>query len=577
MKNKNEKDIYRFSLSIMDQLLQSGVNTVVVSPGFRNSPLTLAAHRTNGIEVITCVEERGAAFFALGAARASHSPVALLCTSGTAVANYFPAVLEASHSHIPLIVITADRPEELIGSGANQATDQSKIFSSHVRFFAELSPKDEIALSVKNAKYVVGKAYAQSLDPQPGPVHLNVRIREPFFPDSSAMQEVEAEEKIKSSFKFISSASGPSKEQAEAIESIWCSAKRPIIVMGASGFSAGVLKTISQISRSHRIPIIAESASGLAFIEEKSDHLVENAETVLDQIQKGAFLPPDLVIRFGAPLTGKALPKILTSANPAQLIFDEWGEFREPDLYPSIFIQGGLIGWLHALERWKTSYELDTKWTQSLFDFDKKVFQQLDSHLQENNSFTEWAFFRAIRNSISDGSAVFIGNSMPIRDFNSCFTGIKKNLSLFANRGLSGIDGLIASSLGTAHSTQKETHAFLGDLSTLHDLPSLALAASLKEKISLTLWVMNNHGGEIFRIVSTSKSNTPSEWFTTPQEFDLSAMAKSFQIPFLRIRSSSDLLSLEPSAFNQRGMRIIEVVVDNATNLQVRKSFQPKP
>jgi 2-succinyl-5-enolpyruvyl-6-hydroxy-3-cyclohexene-1-carboxylate synthase len=574
---ENEKSSYRFALAVMEQLVSSGVTTIVASPGFRNSPLTLAAHRTKELSVITAVEERGAAFFALGAAKASSRPVAILCTSGTAVANYFPAVLEANHSHVPLIVITADRPEELIGSGANQATDQTKIFGSHVRFFAELSPKEDPALCVKNAKYVTGKAHAQSLDPCPGPVHLNLRFREPFFPDAQDMQEVEAEEKINTPFKFISSASGPSKEQAAAIESIWCSAKRPLIALGASGYSPGILKTISQISRSHRIPILAESASGMAFIDDKSDHLAENAELVLDHLQKKSFLPPDLIIRFGSPLTGKALPRVLQNTAPVQLIFDEWGEFREPDIYPSIFIQGGLAGWLRAIDHWKTSYELDTKWSQGLFDFDKKISKELEKHIKESGAFTEWAFFHSVKEKVSAGSALFLGNSMPIRDFNSCFTHVKKKLSLYSNRGLSGIDGLIASSLGTSFAAKTETHAFLGDLSTLHDLPSLALASSLRDKINLTLWVMNNNGGEIFRIVSTAKADSPAEWFTTPQEFDLAAIAKSFQIPFTRIHSISDLLALENQAFSHNGMRIIEVMVEKEKNLVVRKTFHPAP
>lgn len=169
---------------------------------------------------------------------------------------------------------------------------------------------------------------------------------------------------------------------------------------------------------------------------------------------------------------------------------------------------------------------------------------------------------------------IFLGNSMPIRDFNSAFPSTKKNLRVQSNRGQSGIDGLIASAMGAAFASKTPTHAILGDLSMLHDLPSLSLTNTLKDEISLTIWVMNNGGGEIFRMVPTARSGAKAEWFTTPQDLDFAALAKSFKIPYLRIHNKEELLDLDSSIFSQ-GIRLIELLFDSEKNLEVRKTFAP--
>ncbi|MGZ3651699.1 MAG: 2-succinyl-5-enolpyruvyl-6-hydroxy-3-cyclohexene-1-carboxylic-acid synthase [Bdellovibrionota bacterium] len=563
---------YRFALQCMTQLIASGVSTVVASPGFRNSPLLLAAHKSSRLSVITAVDERGAAFLALGISRAQRKPVALICTSGTAVGNYLPAVMEANHSQIPLVVLTADRPQELVGTGANQVTDQVKIFGDHVRLFSDTAPPSGAEHEARFAGYLIGKAVARSLQPVPGPVHVNLRFREPFLPDAAECTRLEAEEPLRP-WSFLGSASGPNEEQALAIGSVVRAAKRPLLVLGPGSYGQRLLGRLNELSATSGIPILAEAASGIAFCENVSrPKLIHRADNLLEAMEKGTVESPDLLIRFGAPLTGRAYDRLLRVSALPQIVFEEWGETREPGFNISVMVEGNLEAWLATGVAWAEA-QPEPAWVESLLAFDAAVEEAVESHLGKTHKFTEWHFHRHLEKQIGRGINLFLGNSMPIRDFNSVFPRRAGRMRLFSNRGLSGIDGLIASAVGVAVGSARETHAVIGDLSVLHDLPSLALMSGLRDRINFTLWVMNNAGGEIFRIVPTAKSGGQPEWFTTPQEYDLSALAKSFRISYTRVHDLATLEAVLPETFSETGVRLIEVLAGGEENLQIRKTF----
>lgn len=574
MNDSNSTLSFRAALVAMRQLEASGVKVIVASPGLRNSPLLLAAHQTPGLKVLTAVDERGGAFLALGICRAKREPTAILCTSGTAVANYFPAVLEANHSQLPLVVLTADRPTELVGTGANQCTDQTKIFGSHVRFYAEVGPVAATASSLEQAAYAVGRAVAKARGPSAGPVHLNLRFREPFLPEAGAFPD--SSRPTGQPWAFFQAISAPTQEHAEAIRSLLEGAERPLILLGPAQLSKTDAKMLAQFSHRTRIPLLAEAASGIAFQGgDSSPYTIHRLETILEQMLDGKLPAPDLILRFGEPVTGRALGRLLAKHPVPQLVFEEWGEAREPNLHPSIFLEGGLSLWIASLAQMEIP-QVNREWPESLLKADADLESDITLHLDQEDTLTEWHFHRALAEKIGDSAAIFIGNSMPIRDFNSVFPRSPKNFSVFANRGLSGIDGLLATAAGIAFTMKSETHAVVGDLSALHDINSLALLHSLREEINLTVWVMNNGGGEIFRIVPTAKTGGNIEWFTTPQEFDLAGLAKGFRISYARLYNQQDLAELSGEAFSHRGVRLIEVLFDPETNLHVRKSFQDR-
>jgi 2-succinyl-5-enolpyruvyl-6-hydroxy-3-cyclohexene-1-carboxylate synthase len=570
--NDNAAASYRFALACFAQLARSGVRTVVASPGLRNSPLVLSAHKNPSIEVLTAVDERGAAFLALGIARAQRAPVVLLCTSGTAVGNYLPAVMEANHSQVPLLLLTGDRPQELVGTGANQCTDQAKIFGAHVRLFLDTAPPTGADHELRHAGYLAGKAVSRSLLPVPGPVHLNLRFREPFLPGAEESALLEAMEPPRS-WSFLCSPPGPSEEQAMAVSPVIRAAKRPLLVLGAGCHGQRLLGRLAELSERTGLPLLAEAASGAAYCENTSKQkLLHRAGWLLDAMACGRIPAPDLFVRIGPPLTGREYPRLLEKTEAAQLVFEDWGEAREPGLHPSVIVEGGLESWLDSAAWSEASAE--SAWVDALLEYDQGLEKKIDKHLQAAPAFTEWHFHRYFERRIGRGPNLLLGNSMPIRDFNSVFPRDAKRMRVFSNRGLSGIDGLVATAAGLAVGSAKETHALLGDLSALHDLPSFGLLSSLRNRLNLTIWVMNNGGGEIFRMVQTANTGGQENWFTTPQEFDLSALAKTFRLSYTRVQDLASLEAIAPETFSGNGVRLIEVLVDREWNLKIRKSFR---
>ena len=572
---KNDARSYRMSLRIIGQLVDSGIKKIVVSPGFRNSPLLLAAHHNKSLEVISGVDERGAAFFALGCAKADRMAVAVLCTSGTAVGNYLPAVMESYHSNVPLVVITADRPQEHSGIGANQATNQIGIFKNHVLDFVDVQAPNDDFDYINHAVFSVAKIVSKCLGPRSGPIHINVHFREPFLPRAEIVEALQVEEKSSSKWKIVRSSAGPGKEQLDAFLQMLKTADRPIFALGPAGYSQERLEKIAQLSDHLGIPVLAEACSGIAFLGKNTPvNLLHRADAVLTKMLAGELSAPDLVIRFGAPLISKNYSRLLKTVQPVQIIFEEAGEAREPDLYPSIFFQGGTDGWLHTLDYSKVQPSVNHSWIENLKLAEKSIEESLDAHLKNFRDISEWGFHRKLSQKISEESQIFLGNSMPIRDFLSVFPRSSNKYRIFSNRGLSGIDGLLASALGVAFASHKETHAILGDLSTLHDLSSFSLLEDLRKSINFTLWVMNNGGGEIFRLVGTSKAGGEEAWFTTPKSFDLAALAKSFRIGFTRVHSSEELDAIGSDHFREPGARIIEVMADPETNGKIREFFR---
>lgn len=566
MTETNESISFALASAITQQLVDSGVQQLVASPGYRNSPLLLAAHCQEGLSVTSAVDERGAAFLALGMAKASSRPVAVACTSGTAVANYFPAVMEAFHSMVPLVVLTADRPWELVGTGANQCTDQTKVFGAHVRHFAEIPCPAPEQPGLEHGRYAVARALSRARSPVAGPVHLNIRFREPFLTQGSLPAPPA---RAPQAWAFLPAAAGPSGEQWEAVRAVLNAARRPLLVLGPAQLSASERELLAKISNHFAIPVCAEAASGLGCGEPAPQRLFLRADNALVAMAKGALPPPDLVIRVGEPLTGKGLG-LLLKAFPQlpQLVLDRGGEAREPHLRPSILVEGGLEGWLRAIAGGDFVYE-DASLTKALIQYNDQQEKEIDARLADA-PLTEWRFHRELAAKLSHDFLLFLGNSMPIRDFNSVFPGTAKSGQILSNRGLSGIDGLLASAAGASLVSGRNAHAVLGDLSFLHDASSLSLLAANRERLRLTVWVMNNGGGEIFRIVPTAKAPGESAWFTTPQTYDAGALAKAFAIPYALVRSVADWQGLDFDGVNAPGVRLVEIQVNTPANLKVR-------
>jgi 2-succinyl-5-enolpyruvyl-6-hydroxy-3-cyclohexene-1-carboxylate synthase len=552
---------YLNAFHCIDQLYASGVRSVWLSPGFRNSPIIAAAHlfakERSDFSVSTSIDERGSGFAALGEALANKRPVAVVCTSGTAVANLYPAVLEAFHAGVPLIVVSCDRPQELHGVGANQTMDQWDFFSGARNFFAAISANNGEKTALANLRYLVAKAVAKSREPL-GPAHLNISFREPFAFDAEAIQALKRENFDVPSPVFSSAVSAAATDVKRAVLEKISKAKN-ILLLGSLGHSS--------TEQRKRLDELSVRNGWCTLFEGSPETSFSSADFFLKDAQKRKLLQPDLILRFGAPLISKEIASLIKNTALGQIIFDASNEARNPEYGDAVFCGGEQDSWIAALAEMpvqKGSFrEIAAQETQN-------AKEKLKSTLENAGGFTEWHSARVVGNNL-EGRDLFLGNSMPVRDFlwsGAVFA--KGDYRLFSNRGLSGIDGLIATSIGIAKGG-RETVAVIGDLSAAHDASSFALLAALKDKLRLKILIMNNGGGEIFRMVGASAYPTDQTNFTTPVSIRFSDLASAYGVSFCRAQTAGELDSALKSSF--LGVEVIEVCVDRELSTNLRKDF----
>lgn len=561
-----EQRSFLWATRLLRTLHTGGVRHFVSSPGFRNSPLVLAllqlAEKDPSFQVYSHMDERGAAFFALGLAKAAREPAVVFCTSGTAAANYYPAVLEAEQAQVSLVVVTADRPAELIGIGANQAFDQQNLYGQHLRFSAHVPPAAPVESLQEwdHMEYTVARAVGLSQGSSPGPVHLNCAFREPFLLGPSDKAAVAAHQEItKPRQRFVSEIEKPSAESILRVAMEWSRLGNVLVAVGPGEWSADDRAVLRKFSRMPNTVVVAEAASGLGFGAGPNDAFLLRAENLF----KDDSLPvPSLLLRFGAPLTGRGFEKFqqrTQAAGSTFWIFD--GSLkRNPNLGAATFFGGSISGWFKGLSEMNKPVEGDEAWRAAWLKAEQTLEAKLGKILAEENFLTEWHISRALAEYLPADGNLFLGNSMPIRDFNTTALRQKNDVSLFSNRGLSGIDGLISTALGVARATRKPSIALLGDLSTLHDISALSLAKRLEPQIDFELWVINNQGGEIFRVVRTNTWPDLEKWFTTPQQLDFASLARGFGLDYVLL-DSREKLSQHIKKTQASGVRIVEFKV----------------
>ena len=506
--------------SIVRQIIQAGITDVVISPGSRNAPLTIAlfeASKKNLITLHTRIDERTAAFFALGIAKASGRPVPVICTSGTAVANYHPAVLEASHSNLPLLVITADRPAELRRTGANQTTEQARIFGKAVRYFADVS----------------GPAYPMELpfnSLKSGPVHINVQFPEPLSPD----EESDWLGKI--------TVTPPQDFTRKEAGTFYTKSTRGVLVIGHDRGGLSV-KDVEEFSQTLGWPVISEDP--LSFPNALSHaSLFLTSKTITDE------LVPDTVVVIGRTTLSRSINRLISTARKSIVI--------DPRILTvdSDRVADQKFSALPVVEVQPADTEYAERW--------KKYSSRAAKKVADLSIWSEALVAREIGVGIPTGTALFVSSSRPIRDIEG-FAAARSGVETFANRGLAGIDGNISTALGIA-SQRKETIAVLGDLSFLHDITGLIH----QEDINLKIIVINNNGGGIFSTLPHRGVEGFETIFGTPHNLDIAKIAQAFGLMTSTVEKQSELIAelSKPVV----GLSLVVVSVpdreSNADNLQ---------
>jgi 2-succinyl-5-enolpyruvyl-6-hydroxy-3-cyclohexene-1-carboxylate synthase len=557
--------------ALVEELARAGVEHACVAPGSRSAPLALALWNDPDIRVWSHVDERCAGFFALGIAQRTGKPAVVLTTSGTAGANLFPAVCEADESRVPMIVLTADRPPELRGRGAGQTIDQLKLYGAVVRWFCELGVHDADDSGLLHFRSTGARAFAEALGPRPGPVHLNVALREPLAP-SPAEGDVTATRPLalggrsreRPLTRVARPASGPDATLVSSLAELIGERPKGLIVAGRQSQPA-LAQPIAALARAAGYPILAEPTSQLRAGAHDTSHVISNYDPLLHS--QPSKLRPELVLRFGDMITSKAAREwIPASQRCRQIVVDPSGGWNDPTSIAAEIIRVDPATLCTALEA-EVPRRRPSEWFESWRHASQTVGRVIDEFLEAlGDELFEPRVHRLLAAHAPAGSTVYVASSMPVRDLEAFFPTAEQPILFLSNRGANGIDGLVSSALGAAAATGGPTIALVGDLGLYHDMNGLLAYRRLG--VEATVVVMNNGGGGIFDFLPIADHRDGyEELFGTPVDLDLAAVAYLYGLPFTRLQSYAQL----EAALTEPGL--VEVPLDRARNVELHREL----
>ena len=566
----HQEALTAFIAAFIDELSRMGVKHAVISPGSRSTPVSMLLASHPSIETHMNIDERSAAFYSLGLAKATQNPVAMICTSGTAAANYYPAIVEAKLSRVPLIVITADRPHELRDVGAPQTINQIHLYGDHVKWFSEMSVPAGEDSSLAYVRNISRRAVIEAKKKPAGPVHLNMPIREPLIPD------------MKEDYFHAGSFNQEGQRQLCDIGNIQASEatlaglasklekyQKGLIICGEM-HDATFAKEVIQLGKQLKYPILADPLSQVRTSSD-SDGIIDCYDSLLKVETVKTQYKPDIVIRFGAMPVSKPLMLFLKACKEAiHIVVDSGSGWREP--------AGLSVSFIYSEEAWLCEQltELVSARESNTWDRDWKALnsqaKQILSSLREEADLNEGKVFLELQDVTPDNCQIFVINSMPIRDCDTFFHTHNSNRKIHCNRGANGIDGVVSSAIGVS-ATGLPTLLVIGDLSFFHDLNGL-LAAKMMDR-NITIVVINNDGGGIFSFLpQASEKDHFEDLFGTPHGLDFSHAVKMYGGEFTRVRDWQHFNKAVSDSFEKEGLKVIEVTTNREKNVQLHRELQ---
>jgi len=533
----------RFVAALADLGLRHGI----VSPGARNTPLSLAFAAEPRVVTHVVHDERSAAFVALGIGKGSGLPAAVITTSGTAAAHLLPAIVEARHGRVPLVALTADRPPELRGAGAPQTVDQLHLFGDNVRLFHEMGVPDEA--TARTAASVALRVWDAAMDPPGGPVHVNLPFREPLAiptePAPSPQIRYEAGYRL------------PEPEAVDRLATA-LSGRRALIVVGGP-MRPGFASAAAMVAAEAQIPVIADIQSRFG-----SPATIAFADLV---VSRGVdpSLTPDVVLRVGGLPTAKALWRWLETCGVPQVFLDD-GPWREPLSTAHMAVRGDPAATLIQLVG--RLAPAPDGWLRRWVATDRAVAKRIEQALEFEPFPNEPMTARTVVTSLPPAAVLFVGSSMPIRDVDT-FGGVPRpDVTVLANRGANGIDGAISSAAGAAIASGRPVVALVGDISVLHDATALGILA--RDGLEVTVVAVDNDGGGIFHFLPHAEALDAERFemlFGTPHGTNLTAVAEAFGVPATTATERKELRDLVATPHG--GPRLIRIPTDRAANAEV--------
>ena len=512
---------------LVDELWRCGMRHAVTSPGSRNAPIALTLAAAPGIEAVSVIDERSAGFVALGMAKASGRPVAVTCTSGTAAANLHPAVVEAWEARVPLIVLTADRPPELREVGAGQAIDQIKLYGSSVKWFVEVGTHPPGRDTAIHHRALGCRAYWTAASGRPGPVHLNLPLREPLAPEPENLPpgDWDGRPGARPWTELREHASAPHADDVHELAERIASAPRGAVVCGPS--TEQVAEPAARLAAVTGWPLLAEPTSGVRFGEHDRSHVVAHYDVLLRAEEFASAQRPELVLRVGDMPTSKPLRAWL--ADLPQVLIDPHAGWHEPTRRAELILASAAGPTLDALASAveMRSAQPDPAWLGAWLSADELV----PAALAESPDEFEPKLIAALEEELPGEALLWVSSSMPIRDVESYFPQSEKRLRVLANRGANGIDGVVSSALGAAIASGLPTWVLIGEIALQHDVGGLL--AARRAGVQLEVVCIDNGGGAIFDFLPVAAHADPvayEQHVATPTTTDLESLAPGIRL-----------------------------------------------
>ncbi len=546
---------------IVNALIQQGANYFCCAPGSRSTPLMLAIAQHPKAHKIVHFDERGVCFHALGFGKASGKPAVVVTTSGTAVGNLLPGVMEAYNDKVPLILLTADRPPELQGCGANQTCDQVKLFTNHIRLAVDLPCPDD-RIPEKYLASRISHAVAMTQSSLRGPVHINCMFREPLF--SSGAEPGSLKKHVHVEHPHLH----PSHESIAYWAELLSTKKKGVIIAASS--TTDDSEAIFALAERLKWPIFADILSRTRTL--KNWFLITHFDPIL-KVKDSCSI--DAVIQFGDRIVSKTLSQWLQVQDlEFYLHLSEHLEPQDPDHLVTHKLHASPLIFTKELLN-SLPNQQDSQWADQCKKWDEDCRQTLSDFFSESTLLTEPSLIWESSSFLQEGWGLFLANSMPIRDANQFFPPLNKCCSIFGNRGVSGIDGNIATAAGIAIGMARPVLALIGDLAFLHDLNSLALLSKLEHPV--VLCVVNNKGGGIFSFLPIAKKMDAlnfEECFATSHSLSFASAATLFNLPYYRPETLNQFKEVLSRQKEMPQSCIIEISTDRAENVVVHQQIQ---
>jgi len=549
-----------FARTLVDEFVRAGVRHACVAPGSRNAPLALALVGDGRLRVHVHLDERSAAFFALGCARASGQPAVVCCTSGTAAAHLHPAVLEAAHGRVPMLVCTADRPPELRDTGAGQTIDQVGLYGGATRWSVDVEAPTDRAGIGSWWRSLAARAAACALGPPAGPVHLNLAFREPLAPTGAALVDAPGRADGRPWTVTTPAVRTPDSPTVDRLAQTIREVPKGLVVAGwGSGLTAPI---VERFARATGWPVLADPLSGLR----ACDGAVSTYDALLRVDDFAAAHRPDLVVRVGAPSASAATARWLVDVG-AQWLLDPDSQWLDPGHSATDRLAVDPAMLLHDLLDRLPVTAPASSWSRDWRAADQRARDAITEQLAGSEEPFEGRIARDVVAGLPESGILVVASSMPVRDVET-FAEPRADVRIIANRGVNGIDGFASTTLGVAAATHAPVVGLTGDLSFLHD--TNGLLGARERELEATIVVVDNRGGGIFSFLPYQQQVAPEHFervLATPPAVDVADVARTYGLAVTEAEKASDVGPALHEAVTAGGLRIVRVRTDRGANV----------